>query len=365
MPLSRHAACGALMLLAGCQATQDAVVATALAPLDAAQGAPTLASVDADMAELLLALQALAPQPLETLSPEEARQQPTMADGVRKFRRDRGEDASPQPVEIMRETTIPGPSGPLTVRVYTPYGATRGALPVVLYFHGGGWVIGDSAAYDASQRAIANWSGAIVVGVEYRLAPEHPFPSAHEDALAAYAWVRRNARSIGGDSSRVAVAGEGAGGNLALATALAAGQHGLRPPAHIVAIHPIAGADPTTASYVANADAKPVGRATMDWFLEHYLIRPDDAHDPRVDLVHAHGLDGLGPTTLVLAEIDPLRFEGEELGRRLRDAGVPVEVVLFEGVTQDFFGTAPIVAKAVAAQTLVGERLRASLAKRS
>jgi acetyl esterase/lipase len=116
---------------------------------------------------------------------------------------------------------------------------------------------------------------------------------------------------------------------------------------------------------VATADAKPVGRATMDWFLEHYLIWPDDARDPRDDLVHAHGLGGLGPTTLVLAEIDPLRFDGEELGRRLRAAGVPVEVVLFEGVIQDFFGTAPIVAKAVAAQTLVGERLRASLAKRS
>jgi acetyl esterase/lipase len=351
-----------ILALPACQATKDAAVATAKAPLATAQGLPTVASADPDMAALLLAFQSLDPKPIETLSAEEARRQPTMADAVRKYLEDRGESTAPMPVAKTRDIAISGPGGPIPARIYTPERAGREPLPVVVYYHGGGWVTADIDTYDASQRAIANGAGAIVVGIDYRRGPEHKFPAAHEDAFAAYQWVLENARSFGGDPKRVATVGESAGGGLAVATALLARQHGTAAPVHVVAIYAIAGTNTDTPSYVENANAKPLNKPMMAWFFDHYLRGPADYQESLIDLVHAPGLAGLPPTTIVTAEIDPLRSEGQMLADRLRTAGVAVEIRDYAGVTHEFFGTAPIVTDSTAAQAFVSDQLRRAFA---
>ncbi len=327
----------------------------------AVQGVPTLVRADSDMDAVLLALQALGPKPFPTLTAQEARRQPTPADAVKKVLQDRGQDASPMPkMARLRSITIPGPGGAIPARVYTPAG--RGPFPVVVYYHGGGWVIADPSVYDSSARAVAEEAKAIVVSVDYRRGPENRFPAAHDDAFAAYQWSRQNARSFGGDPARVAVMGESAGGGLAVATALTARERGVAPPTHLVAVYPIAGTDLNTASYQRNANARPLDKASMAWFFDNYLRGPEDRRDPRIDLVNASGLAGLAPTTIVTAEIDPLRSDGMLLAERLRAAGVPVEARDYEGVTHEFFGMGAVVADAKSAQAFVGGRLRQAFA---
>jgi len=278
--------------------------------------------------------------------------------------RQQGRDTAAQalvPGVTSRDRTIPGPAGPLPVRVYTPAGT--GPFPVVVYYHGGGWVIASKEVYDGGARGLAKGANAVVVSVDYRLAPEHKFPAAHDDAFAAYQWALRNAATLDGDTSRVAVAGESAGGNLAVATAMAARDGRVKLPAAIVAVYPIAGSDTTTPSYVEHAMAKPLDRAGMSWFFGHYLRNADDRRDPRINLVGAN-LEGLPPTTIINAEIDPLRSEGEALAERLRSAGVDVQQRTWAGVTHEFFGMAPVVDKAKEAQAMASSALAARLGGR-
>jgi len=200
-----------------------------------------------------------------------------------------------------------------------------------------------------------------VLSLHYRQAPEHKFPAAHEDAVAAYRWAVSNARSLGADARRVAVAGESAGGNLAINAAIAARDAGLPRPDHMVLIYPVAGTDTNTPSYRENTATAPLSRAGMLWFVDKVTRGQGDLQDPRLDVVGKARLQGLPPTTIVSAELDPLRSEGEALARRLQEAGVPVERRNYEGVTHEFFGMAPAVADATAAQGFVGQRLRAAL----
>jgi len=206
-----------------------------------------------------------------------------------------------------------------------------------VYFHGGGFVIATNDTYDGSARALTNAAKAVLVSVEYRKGPEHKFPAAHDDAYAAYAWVLANAASIKGDPARVALAGESAGGNLAMATAMAARDKSAKLPVHILAVYPVAGNDTTTASYNENANAKPLSRPMMSWFFKHYTNSPADAQDARLNLLGAD-LKGLPPVTIITAQIDPLRTDGELLAARLRDAGVSVDIRNWEGVAHEFFG---------------------------
>lgn len=298
---------------------------------------------DREMRHVLEHLESLGGLPIETLSAEEARRQPTPTEAVMALLRKHGESVEPEAVASVVERTIPGPGGPIPVRVYAPHGV--GPFPVVVYTHGGGWVIATNDTYDASARALANAAGAVVVSVEYRKAPEHPFPAAHDDAFAAYRWVLENAAELGGDPERVALAGESAGGNLAVATAMQARDAGLRMPVHVLAVYPIASGTTDSPSYREHADAKPLNRPMMAWFFAHYLGSPGDAADPRISLVNAD-LRGLPPVTVINAEIDPLRSEGELLAQRLRDAGVEVEHHLHRGVTHEFFGMTAVVGKA-------------------
>lgn len=258
--------------------------------------------------------------------------------------------------------SIQGAAGPINAKIYTPDGA-RGPLPVIVYYHGGGWVVANSQVYDASTRALAREAGAVVVSVDYRLAPEAKFPAQHDDALAAYRWALANAGAIGGDPRRMALAGESAGGNLAVATAIAARDAGLPAPRHILSIYPIAGTDLNTPSYIENANAAPLNRAAMSWFLFHTTRTPADAMDPRINLVTAN-LRGLAPTTIIAARIDPLRSEGALLTDRMRAAGVDVTRREFPAVTHEFFGGDAVIPAAQAAQRFAGERLRAAFAGR-
>lgn len=308
------------------------------------------------MQAVLDQLAALGGKPIETLTPAEARKQPTPTDAVKALLTKQGKPTTPDAAVKSVDRTIPGPAGALPVRIYTPANAT-GVLPVVVYYHGGGWVIANKDVYDGGARAISKMANAIVVSVDYRQAPENKFPAAHDDALATYKWALANAASIKGDPKRVAVAGESAGGNLAVATAMQARDQKLQMPVAIVSVYPIAGVDTMTSSYVENASAKPLNRAMMTWFFNNFIKSPADLTDPRINLVGGN-LASLPPTTIINAQIDPLRSDGEMLASKMKAAGVQVDQKTYDGVTHEFFGMGAVVDKAMQAEQQAGDALK-------
>ncbi len=353
---ARGALALSLVLLGACGGGMAGAMETAPRP---SAGAP-MPAADRDMQAVLDQLAALGARPVETLSVEQARAQPSPADAVKALLRQQERSTAPEPVGSVRDRTVPGPAGPIPVRVYTPAGT--GPFPVIVYVHGGGWVIANLDTYDASARALANAANAVVVSVEYRHAPEHKFPAAHEDTWAAYRWVVANAAQVGGDPERIAVAGESAGGNMAANLSIRARDEGVKLPVHQLLVYPVAGTDMNTPSYLQNADAKPLSRGGMMWFARHTLRSPADAADRRLNLVAAN-LTGLPPTTIIAAEIDPLRSEGSVLAERLRAAGVDVDYQSFEGAAHEFFGMGAVVGDARDAVIRAGARLRASFAR--
>ena len=338
--------------------------ALAQAPMPAApQGQPGIpysgAPVDPDNQAVVDQLHAMGLRPYHTLPPAQARQQPTFTDGVMAVMKARGMPTTPPPGTTERDITVKGAAGNLHALMIKPTGVS-GKLPVILYFHGGGWVIADSKVYAGGVRGMARIAKAIVISVDYRRAPEAPFPAQHDDALASYRWILSNAAKMGGDPSRVAFAGESAGGNLSVATAMLARDAGLPMPRAILSVYPIAGSDLNTPSYEGTSNGPTLSRALMAWFF-HYVARtPADLMDPRINLVGAN-LQGLPPVTIVSAEIDPLRSEGEMLAQRLQAQGVPVERQVFQGTTHEFFGADGLIADARAAQQWAGSRLRDAL----
>lgn len=313
---------------------------------------------DPDMQMVLDTLTGMKGKPIETLAPLEARKQPTPTDAVMAVLKKQNKDTTPTsmvPGVTSADFTIPGAAAPLPVRIYTPTG--KGPFPLVVYYHGGGWVLADKNVYDGGARGIAKEANAVVVSVDYRLAPEAKFPAQHDDALTTYKWAIQNAASINGDPRRMAIAGESAGGNLAIATAMAARDQHLTLPLHVVAVYPITQAtDLATPSYVDSAQAKPLNKPMMEWFAKYALGKPEDKKDPRIDLVHAN-LKGLPPVTLINARIDPLRSDADMLEVSLRKAGVKVTHNIYDGVTHEFFGMAAVVGKAKDAQKLAGSQL--------
>ena len=368
----RNSVLGALAIagmcaMAGCAAGSDETEAGD--SVEAGVGASTArdsmprdtapARPDQQMQAVLDELAALGGKAIETLTPAEARKQPTPTDAVMAVLRKQGKPTTPEPGVTATDRTIPGPGGPLPVRIYTPTAGTA-PYPVIVYYHGGGWVIGSKEVYDAGARGISKGAGAVVISVDYRLGPEHKFPAAHDDAVAAYKWAVANARSLRGDSTRMALAGESAGGGLAVATAIAARDQQLVMPKYVLSIYPIAGTDTTTRSYQQHAMAKPLNRPMMSWFFSHYLRNAEDRRDPRVNLVAAN-LRGLPPVMIINAQIDPLLSDGEMLAQKLRDAGVAVEQRTYDGVTHEFFGMAAAVDKARDAQAMGTDGLKKGL----
>lgn len=338
------AAALAITLLAGCQMAPSTPDPTGRA--------------GADMARVLAAYQQLGAKPVPMLSVPQARTQPTPGDAAAAVARQMGVPAKPEVARI-RDIQIEGSGATLPARVYDPR-TTQDPAPVILYFHGGGWVTGDLNTYDASDRILANSTGAIVISVAYRLGPENRFPVAQDDADAAYGWVLRNAASLGGDPKRIALAGESAGGNLAIDTAIWARDNHLPAPVHQLLVYPVAGTDLFTPSYNETTNAVPLNRAAIRWYVGHFTSSPADLQDPRLNVVGKANLQGLPPTTIVSAEIDPLRSEGEALAAKLRGAGVDVAQQTFPGVTHEFFGMGAVVAQAKQAEEFAATRLRTS-----
>jgi acetyl esterase len=339
-------------------------VATSCTSDDKAQPPPArqqqmaLSKADPQMKAVLDELRALSPKPVETLSAPEARQQPTPTDAVMALMKKKGIDTTPEPVGDVNNRSVPGPAGSIPVRVYTPKG--EGPFPVLVYFHGGGWVIATLDTYDASCRALTNMANCVVVSVDYRQAPENKWPAAHEDAYAATQWVMKNAREVQGDPRQVAVGGESAGGNLAAAVCLMAKDRRGMMPVHQMLVYPIADYRFDTPSYQANAQAKPLNKAMMMWFFDKYLNRPADGNNKYVSPLRASQSDlrGLPPATVITAEIDPLMSEGKAYAEKLKSAGVDVAYRNFDGVAHEFFGMGPVVDKAKESQQFAAGRLR-------
>ena len=302
-------------------------------------------------------------RPYHTLTPAEARRQPTFTDGVMTVMRARGLPTAPPPGTTERDITVQGAAGSLHALLIKPT-AAKGKLPVILYFHGGGWVIADSKVYAGGARGMSRLANAIVISVDYRRAPEATFPAQHDDALASYRWVLSHAAGLGGDSTRIAFAGESAGGNLAVSTAMLARDGALPMPRAILSVYPIAGNDLNTPSYRDTANGPTLNRALMAWFF-HYVARsPADLMDPRINLVGAN-LQGLPSVTIVAAQIDPLRSEGELLAQHLQSQGVVVERREYQGTTHEFFGADGLIPAAREAQQWAASRLSTALSSTS
>ena len=323
---------------------------------------------DDDQLNLTEAHDTLSPKAIEKLTVEEARLQPTVADAVWSLLMAQGRSTLPEalvPGVRSKDILIDGAEGPLPARMYTPQFImglrSTVSCPIVLYFHGGGWVLADKNVYDAGARGICKEAGAIVVSVDYRQAPEHKFPAAWDDAFAAYKWTLDNAAALGGNVERIALAGESAGGNLAVATAVAVREAGIRRPVHVLSIYPVAQTSLNTESYLENAIAKPLNRAMMAWFVENLIRTEADLSDTRLNLIEAD-LRGLPPVTIINAWLDPLRSDGSKLEDALNEANVSVERRSYDGVAHEFFGAAAVLQKARDAQAYAGERLREAFA---
>jgi acetyl esterase len=317
----------------------------------------TAAKPDPDMAKVLAALQALGPKPIETLTPSEARRQYGAADAVKKVIKDEDIDARPHDGLSISNRHF-ADMGALRLRYYTPEDVEKDSgVPVIVYFRGGGWVIADLDAYDASASALARKAHAIVVSVDYPMAPEHKFPAAHDTAIEAYGYVLKNAKGWGGDPSKVSIVGESAGGNLAVATAIAARDKNMQVPRSVISVYPVATTSMDTPSKKEEANAKPLNTAMMDWFFDKVLSGEQDKKDPRLDLVSAD-LKNLPPITIINAQIDPLRSDGDMLTDKLKAAGNGVTHKVYGGVTHEFFGMDAVVAKAKEAQDFALSQLK-------
>ena len=264
-------------------------------------------------------------------------------------------------VAAVEDVAIPGPAGDLPVRVYTPEG--RGPFPLVVFFHGGGWVLGDLDTHDPMCRTLCSGAGCVVVSVAFRLAPEHRFPAAPDDALAATRWVAAHAAQIGGDPVRIALAGDSAGGNLAAVTTLRIRDEGGPALRSQLLIYPGLGyPSPPTPSYIENAEGYGMTRESAHWFWDQYLGDESQAANPHAAPLLAPELGGLPPALVITAEYDVLRDEGEQYAERLRAAGVPARLSRYDGVHHRFAEMIGILDQASQARDEMCAWLRETLA---
>lgn len=275
----------------------------------------------------------------------------------------------PEPVAQVADRTIPGPRGEIPLRIYTPFGA--GPFPLLVYFHGGGWVVGDLPMVDSICRTLANTAGCVVVSVDYRLAPEHKFPAGLEDAYAATKWVADQAELLNGDFLRdasrrrplIAVAGESAGGNLAAAVALMARDRGDLALSYQLLIYPATQYQSNTASFHQYGENYFLTADSINWFWHHYLPSPQEGKNPYASPLLAENLANLPPGLIVTAEFDPLRDEGEAFGDRLRAAGVAVKTIRYNGTIHGFINFTKFLPLGQIALKEIGANLQAAFAQ--
>jgi acetyl esterase len=263
-----------------------------------------------------------------------------------------------EPVAGIEDRKLSGPGGGLPVRIYLPLG--KGPFPVLMYFHGGGWVIGDIESSDGLCRSLANAVGCMVVSVDYRLAPEHPFPAAADDAYYATLWTARNASGFGGDPSRIAVCGDSAGGNLAAVAAQMARDRGEPSIQFQLLIYPVTDGACDTPSYSENAEGYFLTKDAMQWFWHHYVPNDADRSHPYASPLRASNLADLPAALVITAEFDPLRDEGERYAERMRGAGTSVQLMRYDGMIHGFFTMSGIIDQGKAAIRQSTEALRAA-----
>jgi acetyl esterase len=275
---------------------------------------------------------------------------------LRRMARERPAPSAVQEVGRVENRTLPGPGGEIPVRIYWPKGGEpRGVL---VFFHGGGWVLCDLDSHDGTCRALTQGAGCVTVSVDYRLAPEHRFPAAPEDCYAATRWAAENANALGADASQLAIGGDSAGGNLTAAVALMARERGGPRLVHQLMVYPVTDMAFQTASFKENARGYMLTDEAMVWFREQYLARAADARNPLASPLLAPDLSGLPPATVITAEFDPLRDEGEAYAARLRQAGIPVDVRRYDGVIHGFFGMPELLSQAREALAQAAGNLR-------
>jgi acetyl esterase len=282
---------------------------------------------------------------LPTMTPIEARGRPNPL------------EAAPEAVGSVTARAIPGPAGPLGIRIYRPRDPLRAGL---VYFHGGGWVLGSLESADASCRAIANRSRSVVISVDYRLAPETKFPGAVEDAHAAVRWVADNAAELRIDPERIAVGGASAGGNLAAAAALLARERGGPKIAFQLLTVPVTELSARAPSYQEFAEGYGLSRADMEWFGTHYVRTPGDADDPHASVLRAD-LHDLPPAFVITAECDPLRDDGEAYAEKLQKLGIRASYKRYPGMFHGFMSFPKTLPEADEAFDDAGKALREAL----
>lgn len=313
-----------------------------------------------EMAVVIEKLVSLGGKPIETLDAPTARMQPTPTDAVMAVMKDNNMAIAPMLCDTMGKD-IPVTGGTTHVRIYTPREGTA-PFPVIVYYHGGGWVIADINVYNGSAQGLCEQVGAVVVAVEYPKGPENKFPAAHTVSFDAYQWVIKNAASIKGNPAKLAVVGESAGGNLAANVSMMARDKKIQLPLCEVLVYPVANNDLNSESYLKYASAKPLNKPVMEWFVKNALGDPKKSADLRICLVRAN-LTGMPPTLIIGAEIDPLQSEGKLLSDKFKEAGVETDYELYKGVTHEFFGMAAIVPQAKEAQALASRKLKAAFSK--
>lgn len=307
--------------------------------------------LDPIVRQLLEAAAAEARPPLESFSPEEARK---LAREDLKL-----VGGTMEPVRSIENLRIPGPDGDIPVRVYTP--DAPAPRPALIYFHGGGWVVCDLDTHDVVCTAIAHRAGAVVVAVDYRLAPEHKFPAAVIDSYAATAWVSSNAKKLGIDPQRISVGGDSAGGNLAAVVSLKSRDEDGPAIAFQIMVYPVTDLSSfATGSYQEFAADHYLTKSEMEWFRSHYLRSMEDARDPHASPLLTLDLSELPPALIITAECDPLRDEGQAYAKRLADAGVPVTYTCYPGMIHPFFSLSGVIPQAFEAIQQVANAVAAS-----
>jgi acetyl esterase len=309
-------------------------------------------TLDADAAFVYKAFQEAGRPAYETLSPQEAREFYLQARLV----------TNPDPPELKSEPlSIPAAHGSIPARIYTPNKIRQagGLAPGLIFFHGGGWVIGDLDTHDVACRKLADDGQLIVISVDYRRAPEHKFPAAVDDAIAATAWIAGHAKELGIDAARLLVGGDSAGGNLAAVVALAARDGNGPVISGQVLIYPATDFAMTHASHREPETSLLLTHSVIRWFRDHYLNGAADAHDWRASPARASTLSGLPPAYVLTAGADPLRDEGDEYATRLKDAGVAVTHRTFPGQFHGFFTMGKLLQQANVAVSEIGAWLRA------
>jgi acetyl esterase len=287
--------------------------------------------LDAQTQELLEQMERQNDPHPHTMNPLECR---------RFFRTSAMSSAEGEPIAHVEDRKIPGPAGSIPIRIYTPKGG--GPFPMLVYFHGGGWVIGDLDNSDALCRSLANGAGCITVAVDYRLAPEHKFPAAPEDCYAATKWIAENARHFNGDHSRIAIGGDSAGGNLAAVVAQMIRDRGGPPLVLQMLLYPVTDLTADNQSLRENAEGYMLTILDLQWFINHYLSREEEKKHPLASPMLAADLRGLPQALVVTAEFDPLRDEGEQYGSRLKEAGVPATISRYKGTIHGFISLAAV-----------------------